>query len=345
MVLAEYGSPGTAVELSRFQVGPEGTSLALGFFDGLHLGHRQVLEHACAVAGKCQPIVFTFSNHPGELVRSGGAPLLLSSFSERLALISQMGLGCVYTRFEPSLARLSSQEFVNNILVQRLHVRKVTVGKNYRFGYQAQGSCEQLRQLGEQYGFSVDVCPYVLMGGKPVSSTRLRQLVAEGQTEQCRQMLGRCYSVSGLVVHGKQRGRTIGIPTANVAVESSRAMPKPGSYVVWAGVEGQLWPGVANFGTNPTFSGSAYTLEVNVGFADGQGNICWNQCPLGAKQTFYDRHMEVFFGPRIRDEIRFETVSALQAQIAKDRQLAWQYCQFPQPRSLLVMGVGDRIGT
>lgn len=305
----------SAVSLEDFQT--DGTSVALGFFDGVHPGHRAILESACHYAAGLTPCCFTFSNHPALVLHPGGSLRLITDFSERCRLIAEFGLTCVYSSFSEALSRMSPEDFAERILVEKLKARHVSCGPNYNFGYKASGTAERLKELGKRLGFCVHISDYCRDQGRIISSTLIRNLIISGDFESVSRILGRCYKICGEVRHGLARGRNIGMPTANLIIPQDKAAPPFGVYAVWARVCGKLVPSLAYYGSRPTFSGSEPWLEVNIGACLDGG------CDLGF--SLYGQELEVLFGKQVRGEMRFANADELLAQIEKDKSEAVKF--------------------
>lgn len=297
--------------------------MALGFFDGVHRGHQGILRGARDLAARLglEAVAFTFLNHPHTVLAPDRAPELLSDRTERFRLIQRQGLVPVWLEFVPEFSRISPHHFVRRILRERLEARAVSVGPNYRFGYRAKGDPSLLVELAGPLGFEVSLAAAVESGGQLVSSSRIRDLVRQGRVDEAAAMLGRPYRVEGLVEAGHSRGTGLGRPTANLRIPRGKVAPATGVYAVWAGVDGVLRPGVANFGTRPTFGGGDPLLEVHL--LDFEGDL-------------YGRPLEVFLASYLRPERPFPDAAALAAQILEDVARARQVLsQAPPPQSLL----------
>jgi riboflavin kinase/FMN adenylyltransferase len=276
--------------------------LAIGNFDGMHLGHQALLEKLIQTA-KAQGLssaVMTFEPHPRELFAPGNAPSRLCSLREKLEYFSNAGVGRVYVcAFNQRFAKVSAQEFMQRILHQSLNAAAILVGEDFRFGAQRVGTTQDIVQAG----FNLIKLPQVNLDNERVSSTRVRTALANGQLEHAAKLLGRSYSISGKVVHGAKRGRQLGFPTANVHMRHER----PAFTGVYA-VKLDGLNAVANLGVRPTIAGvPKLSLEVHV--LDFSGDL-------------YGKHVHVEFLHKIRDEMKFDGLDALKAQIAKDAEIA-----------------------
>ncbi len=285
--------------------------VAIGNFDGVHIGHRQLLALACREARdhKGEAVVLTFDPHPGKVLAPAKAPPLLTSTDRKLELLAESGVAaCVLQRFTRALAGQSADEFVDDILVRRLGVRAVVVGYNFTYARKREGDVETLRAAGESRGFAVHVVPPVVVDGFSVSSTRIRDLLAAGDVEETSVLLGRDYDATGRVVAGAGRGRSIGVPTANIETDAE-ILPRPGVYaalvsVLDLGADAECRPAVVNLGTNPTFT-QAGRLSLEAHVLDFDGDL-------------YGCRVRVFVHARLRDETRFPSAEALVAQIRRD---------------------------
>jgi len=282
--------------------------VTIGNFDGVHLGHRALVERATAAAARrgARAIAVTFDPHPAAVLRPDAVPAALQSLEERVTLLR--ALGCdevVVVPFDAAFAAQEPTEFVDRLLVERLAAELVVVGENFRFGRGAAGDVSLLEALGVQRGFAVDAVGLVDVGHGPVSSSALRALLAAGDLEAVSRGLGRAFRIEGEVVRGEGRGRTIGIPTANVAVPEGLALPGDGVYACWAVSAGRTRaPAVVNIGWRPTFGGTARTVEAHLLVDDGP--------------DLYGQRLTLEFAARIRGEQRFEGPEALVAQIRAD---------------------------
>jgi riboflavin kinase/FMN adenylyltransferase len=299
-------TPGT-VALAAGGPRPRDCVVAIGNFDGVHLGHRRLLalarERADARGGTAA--VLTFDPHPARVLAPHLAPPLLCTPRRKRELLAEAGVDLlVLEPFTPALAALEPEEFVDRILVAGLGAIEVVVGYDFTYGRQRRGTTETLRATGASRGFAVHVVPQVTVSGLVVSSTKIREFLLEGNVAGARLLLGRDYDVDGQVVRGAGRGQSLGVPTANVIVEGD-VLPRPGIYAVWARVDGgERLAGAASLGTNPTFTpGAPLSLEVHL--LDFSGDL-------------YGRHLRVSFHARLRDEERYPSVQALIAQIRKD---------------------------
>jgi riboflavin kinase/FMN adenylyltransferase len=284
--------------------------LAIGVFDGVHLGHRAVIEAARESAARDggSAVVVTFDPHPVEVLAPENSPRLLTNTPHKLAVLErEAGIGSVLlVRFDRDFASHLGGAFVERLLqaAPPEGIARICVGEEWRFGKGRSGDVALLERIGKERGFAVSGLGLVEIDSQRVSSTRVREAVAAGDLETAARLLGRRYSVFGAVVRGRQLGRTIGFPTANLAV-SREQLPPAGVYAVTATGAGDSWNGVANLGIRPTVEGETGELRLEVHL-------------FGLDHEIYGEELEVTFVRKIRDERKFEGLPALQAQIAED---------------------------
>ncbi len=284
-------------------------SLTVGNFDGVHLGHRELLRRtvsrgrgAGAVA-----VALTFSPHPVRFFSPGARFYEITAEPEKVDLIARTGIDVlVVESFDGDVGRMWPDEFARQILSRRLRARWVTVGYDFTFGRNRTGSPAMLLEAGRELGFEVDVVPPLVRGGLIVSSTRIRDLLLAGRVREAEELLCRPYRMSGPVVTGAGRGKKLGFPTANIRF-SQDLVPLPGVYVVETEIRGRLHRAVASVGFNPTFGENSLGLEVHV---------------MDFDRDIYGEEISVFFRDRIRDERKFKSVRDLVRQIGKDVQYA-----------------------
>ncbi|GAB4228113.1 MAG: bifunctional riboflavin kinase/FAD synthetase [Deltaproteobacteria bacterium] len=285
------------------------TSLTIGNFDGVHLGHRELLRRTVAHAREHRllSVALTFSPHPIRYFTPGARFYEITTPEEKAARMEEMGIDVlVVESFTGEIGGMWPEEFARTVVSGRMRARFVTVGYDFTFGRKRTGSPGMLRRIGKELGFEVDVVAPLLRGGAIVSSSRIRELLLSGRVREAEDLLCRPYAVSGTVIPGAARGRELGFPTANVRFVQE-LVPLPGVYVVDASVEGVVRRGVANVGFNPTFGENSLGVEVHL--FDFEGDL-------------YGREMTVYFRDRIRDERKFRSVEELVRQIAKDARYA-----------------------
>ncbi|WP_424537141.1 bifunctional riboflavin kinase/FAD synthetase [Sphaerisporangium viridialbum] len=288
--------------------------ITIGVFDGVHQGHQRMVERAVAMAaGLGLPsVVITFDPHPDEVVRPGTHPPRLTTARHRTELLGRLGVDAVCVLpFTLEFSRMTPDEFVQAVLVDRLHAAGVVVGENFRFGHKAAGDVETLRELGEKYDFVAEAVPLV-SNGEAISSSLVRERLAAGDVAAAADALGRPHRVEGVVVRGHQRGRALlGFPTANVESPPFTAIPADGVYAGWlectqspSPYQGERWPAAISIGTNPTFEGVERTVEA---YALDHDDL-----------DLYGAHVVVDFAVRLRDTLKFDSVDALIEQMRRD---------------------------
>ncbi|MEW9532278.1 bifunctional riboflavin kinase/FAD synthetase [Microbispora sp. NPDC049125] len=287
--------------------------VTIGVFDGVHLGHQQMVARAVGMARDLglPAVVVTFDPHPDEVVRPGPHTPRLTTPRRRTELLVSLGVEAVCVLpFTLEFSRMSPDEFVQTALVDRLHAAGVVVGENFRFGHKASGDVETLRTLGEKYDFAAVGVPLV-SNGEAISSTLIRERLDTGDVAGAAVMLGRPHRVEGVVVRGAQRGRALGFPTANVESPPDTAIPADGVYAGWlqclqapSPYEGERWPAAISIGTNPTFDGVERTVEA---YALDRDDL-----------DLYGAHVAVDFAERLRDTLRFDSIEALIEQMHGD---------------------------
>jgi riboflavin kinase / FMN adenylyltransferase len=280
--------------------------LALGNFDGVHRGHRKILERLRRVAGErgATSVVMTFDPHPPRVVRPDKAPPLIMTKTQKLEALDDAGVqGAAIVRFTRELSQWDPETFVRNVLVDWLRVSEVWVGANFLFGHDRSGNFSLLRSLGARYGFKAEKIDPVRYKDFVVSSTRVRRLVSEARVDEASALLGHPYFIDGMVVHGDQRGRTIGFPTANLCSDNE-LVPPHGVYATTAIIDGIVRPSITNVGTRPTVDTSGkLTIETHIFDFD---------------RDLYGMKVRLAFVQRLRDERAFDSLDGLKSQIAAD---------------------------
>ncbi len=287
--------------------------VTIGNFDGVHIGHQslfhQVIQKAEAIGGTS--VAITFEPHPLRVLTQDQQPPLITLYEQKKELIAATGLDAlVCLPFTKAFADIPARAFIQDLLVDRIGMRAIIVGRDYSFGRRREGDIELLEALGEELGYDVAVADWITAShgsNNRISSTRIRELVMAGALTEARQLLGRHYQIRGTVVAGRNRGgKLLGFPTANVQLHDELC-PKTGIYAVTVDLEGQFHHGVANIGYSPTFDDHLFTVEVHI---------------LDFDTDIYGRKIKINFLQRIRDEIKFESLEALSDQIRKDIEVA-----------------------
>ncbi|MFE4709661.1 bifunctional riboflavin kinase/FAD synthetase [Paenibacillus sp. NPDC056722] len=301
--------PETATQWAQPQV------VALGQFDGLHLGHVSVIASAVALARKegVPAAVMTFHPHPKDVMGKGDYEGYLTPQADKQKLLADMGVDILYiVEFNEQLSRVSPQNFVSVMLLP-LHVITAVVGFDFRFGYQGEGDAEMLSELGGG-AMNVETVPPFLLNGEKVSSSGIRKSLQTGELELANAWFGRFYHLRGMVGHGEKRGRTIGFPTANLQLDDRFVTPAKGVYAVRVFYNDQVLHGVMNVGVKPTFHEGVIAPSFEVHLFDFAGDL-------------YDKHLKVELVSYIRPERKFESIPALIAQIGQDSETAKQLLQ------------------
>jgi len=283
-------------------------AVAIGVFDGVHHGHRRIVAKAVAAAREMDGVatVLTFDPHPDAVLHPGEAPRTLTPLALKVFLLAQLGVEEVaVVQFTPEFAGRSAEDFCRGLLSRRLGARQVVVGANFRFGKNASGRPADLLAFGQEHDFSVTAIGLLEMDGAPISSTRIRDLLAEGRVEQAAELLGRPHSLQGPVVPGAGRGKGLGVPTANLQVEPRFVVPAEGVYVTRTVVDqGPVVPSVTSVGTNPTF--------------ESDGLLRIETFLLDYEDSLYGRYVSVEFLAWIRGQLVFAEPGPLVARIQDD---------------------------
>ena len=286
--------------------------VTIGTFDGVHLGHQKIIKRLVAIAHaeELQALVLTFFPHPRMVVQNDTSIKLINTIDEKADLIQDLGVDhLVVKAFTKDFSRLTSLEYVRDVLVNKLHVKHIIVGYDHHFGRNRTANISDLKEFGAFYGFKVTEISAQEVGDVAVSSTKIRSALSEGAIKVANQFLGYNFFLKGTVVKGKGLGKTIQFPTANLKIEEPyKLIPKKGVYLVQSIIDAKLVYGMLNIGTNPTVS-DANELSVEVFFFDFD-------------QTLYGTAVNIQFLDRIRDEIKFSGLLALKVQLVQDQQAA-----------------------
>lgn len=292
--------------------------LTVGNFDGVHRGHQEILRklREGAIQGGDVSAVLTFYPHPARVLRPAQAPALLMTLDQRLAAIEQMGIDAAFVlRFDPDLAKVTAEDFVERFLVQTMRAKSVLVGGNFRFGNRQAGDVALLAQLGARSDFEVVIEPPVIENGVVVSSTLIRSAVREGRVEDANRLLGRPFALAGEIRTGTGQGRKLVVPTLNLATENE-LLPANGVYATKVLVEGKLYDAATNVGVRPTFDGARVTVESHL---------------LDFSDNLTNGKMEVRFRARLREERKFPDPEALREQVLKDIEQAREFFRVLTP--------------
>ncbi len=281
-------------------------AVALGNFDGVHLGHQEIIRRTVQAArdGKSgDALVYTFDPHPRVVLNRASDIPRITTLTERAAILEQLGIDVmILAEFTREFAAQSAQEFVQGILVDELGARDIVIGENYRFGRGRAGDPDFLRKLAPEMGFRVHVAPSVSIEGGRVSSSRIREYLLSGDIRQANRLLGREFIIEGRVIHGHHRGKALGFPTANLKPEPKLAPPS-GVYAAYCRVDNNVHPAVMNIGFNPTFQVRKVSYEVHI---------------LDFEQDLYGQRLKVYLVDRLRSERKFGSTEELVRQIEQD---------------------------
>ena len=277
--------------------------VAIGIFDGVHAGHQQIIATA---KHQGDVTVMTFDPHPTSVFAPERTPTQLINIKDRIELLKKAGASAVdVVNFNKDFSQLTPDQFIEDILIGRFSAEHVVIGENFNFGYKAQGTPKYLTEVGPKYGFGVSIVKLHEDRGSTISSSRIRNLIIDGQIERANELLTRNFYLKGPVIHGEKRGREIGYPTANIGLTPLATIPADGVYAGWLSVGENRWAAAISIGTNPTFPGvrgrqvEAYALD-QVGL------------------DLYDQEGKIEFGYRLRDTLKFDGLAPLLEQMKKD---------------------------
>lgn len=288
-------------------------ALSLGMFDGVHLGHKSIIDELINVGSKndLETAVLTFWPHPRFVFNPDENLKLLNTLEEKKFLMEKYNIENLFLKeFDEEFRNLTGEEFVRQILIEKLNVKYLIIGYDHSFGKNKSGNFELLQKLSKELGFEVEQMEAINIHENNISSTKIRNALSAGNIKEANEMLGYSYSVSGTVVHGKKIGRTIGYPTANIETESIKLLPKKGAYIVEVFVKNKQYKGMLSVGTNPTVNGEKLTVEVYI--LDFEGDI-------------YDEKITVKFRDFLHDEIKFEGLEKLIERLDDDKRLTQEY--------------------
>lgn len=289
------------------------TVLTVGTFDGVHAGHRAILDTVVRKAKErdARSVLVTFDPHPRDIINPGDAGIkLLTTIQERSEILNELGIDeMIVIPFDRDFSLLSSEEFVRDIIFEKIGVSEFVIGYDHQFGRNREGTIETIENLGQELGFDAYVVSKREIGQQTVSSTAIRSAISEeGDVEKAANFLQRPYRLNGTVIHGEKRGKEIGYPTANIKPEHpQKVIPKDGVYAVRVRVMDNWFKGMMNIGTRPTFEDTMRTLEVHLFDFD---------------ENIYGKEVQVRFFNRIRDEVKFGGINELIAQLKKDEKRA-----------------------
>jgi len=284
------------------------TIVTIGTFDGVHLGHKKILEQIVenAHSQNCESLVLTFFPHPRTILQADSEMKQLNTLAEKTNLLSALGIdNLVIHPFDAAFSRLTAEEFVKQDLVDTFKIKKIIIGHDHRFGRNRTANIDDLIEFGNKFGFEVEEISAKEINEVSISSTKIRNALTEGNIELANNYLGYYYSLTGIVSKGKQLGRTIGFPTANIKiVEEYKLIPQNGVYIVQSNLDGISYYGMMNIGTRPTVDGTTQTIEIH--FFDFQKEL-------------YNQKITISLSHRMRSEQKFKSVDALKKQLDKDK--------------------------
>ena len=287
--------------------------LSLGMFDGVHLGHVSIINQLKEIAQKydLETAILTFWPHPRKVFNPNDELHLLNTLDEKIALLEKAGIEVVFLQeFDENFRNLTGEEFIEQILVEKLNVKHVIIGYDHVFGKNKSGNFDLLQQLSEKLGYDVAQLKAVKEGDFNISSTKIRNCLGNGNIIGANKMLGYHYSVSGKVVDGKKLGRTIGYPTANLEINELKLLPKKGAYIVEVSVKNKFYKGMLSIGTNPTVNGEKLTVEVYI---------------LDFNKDIYGEEITVKFRDFLHEEIKFESLEKLIERLDEDKRLTEEF--------------------
>ncbi|KUY31808.1 bifunctional riboflavin kinase/FAD synthetase [Elizabethkingia ursingii] len=286
-----------------------GLTMSLGMFDGVHKGHQEIIKKLKkhSETHQLESALLTFWPHPRKVLQPEVEIKLLNTLEEKLQLLERFGIQKTFLQeFNDNFRNLSGEDFVKQILLDKLHMKHIVIGYDHHFGKNKSGNFELLEKMASENNFVVEETKAVLVNELAVSSTKIRNALSEGDIITANEFLGYHYPVSGTVVGGKKIGRTIGYPTANIDVDPIKLLPKNGAYIVDVELNGQMHKGMLSIGTNPTVNGTKKTTEVYI---------------LDFDQDIYGENITVYFRDYLHDEIKFESLEKLIERLDEDKQL------------------------
>lgn len=290
--------------------------VTIGTFDGVHLGHKSILEKMknATQNNQYESLVLTFFPHPRMVLQQDSSIKLLNTIDEKATLLEKFGIdNLIIHPFDEAFSNLSAEEFVKDILVDKLNIHKIIIGHDHRFGKNRTADINDLIAFGKKYSFEVEQINAHEIDEIAISSTKIRKALVEGNIKLANQYLGYSYYISGKVVQGKKIGRTIGFPTANIQInENYKLLPKNGVYVVSSEIDNVLYFGMMNIGKNPTIGENDQSIEVHF---------------FNLNEDIYNKNLQILILEHIREEQKFNSLSELQAQLDKDKLFSLNYIQ------------------
>ena len=285
------------------------TYIALGSFDGLHLGHMHLINETVKLSkeNNAKSMICTFKNHPLSVINKEICPKLIMDNETKIKLLENTGIDIVnLVNFDKEFMKITPEEFIKN-MVKFYNAKGIVVGFNYRFGYKNLGDVEMLQKYSSKLGYKLCVCEAISVNNEVVSSSSIRHLIAEGDIIKACELLGRPHTIAGEVIKGKQLGRTIGFPTVNLNYSKQYILPKGGVYYTLAEYDNHIYKAITNIGYNPTVEGGKLSVETYI---------------LNFDKQIYGEKVKIYFINRIRDEVKFDTIEELRQQLIKDKEYA-----------------------
>lgn len=301
-------------DFTPITIGTKKTIITLGTFDGVHIGHKKILEKLTqnTEGGKYESLVLTFFPHPRMVLNGESEVKLLNTISEKIDLLDKLGIqNLVIHPFDETFSRMTAQEFVKTVLVDQFHIQKIIIGHDHRFGKDRTANIDDLITFGKQYNFEVEQISVQEINEVSISSTKIRNALLEGKIALAKKYLGYDYFLTGTIFKGKQLGRTIGFPTANLKIEENyKLIPQKGAYIVKSTINQKTVYGMMNIGFNPTVSSNNLSIEIN--YFDFDGDL-------------YDHKVTVSILEYLRPEQKFDSVTLLKEQLEKDKDASLNY--------------------
>ncbi|MGB7606577.1 MAG: bifunctional riboflavin kinase/FAD synthetase [Lutisporaceae bacterium] len=286
--------------------------IALGSFDGVHIGHQKLVEILKYNASlfDCASMIYTFGVHPRKILKPDKSLYMITNSSQRSDLMAEMGVDILFLENFEKIMNLSAEQFFHDIIIEKFNAKCLIIGYNFKFGKNNEGDATILTGLGAKYGIMIDVVAPVVVNDEVVSSTLIRHMIHDGLVDDVYKYLGRTYSIQGKVIHGKKNGKAMGIRTANIEAGIEAIIPLKGVYITDTKIGKDIYKSITNIGVNPTFKGSKISIETHI---------------LGFEGDLYDKDIEVYFIKRLRDEVLFENIENLKKQINSDIETRLRY--------------------
>lgn len=292
--------------LDNYNIDNYQTGIALGNFDGVHIGHQALIVNLVEACKKnnLKSVIYTFKSHPRKITTENGSPKKILADAQKFKILAEMGIDkLIFIDFDDYQRTLNPHDFIKDILVDKLKMAYAVVGFDYRFGFQAEGDTELLKNLQNQYSYKATIIEPVMIQNETISSTGIRKFISEGNISKANLFLGRPFTLIGKVIKGKGLGKKFGFPTANLQLKNDVAFPTSGVYYTKCIYNNQIFYGVTNIGVNPTIGSDSTAIETHI---------------FNFNQDIYDSEIEILFYHKIRDEIKFSSIEALIKQVDSD---------------------------